>query len=127
MSQITHRESRFEFVSIAILLLALGTAFAHLYLAAQPDEDLRFWFMLNGIGYLGLLGAFFLPALKAYQGIIRWALLGYTLLTIVLWFFLGSPSEGGPLDPFDVSVKVIEVVLCLLLIVHWRKTATQRA
>lgn len=126
MSQITQKDSRFEFVSIAIILFALGTAFAHLYLAMQPDEDLRFWFLLNGIGYLGLLGAFFLPALKAYQGIIRWVLLGYTLLTIILWFFLGGPSEGT-LDPLDVTVKVIEVVLCLLLIVHWRKNATQRA
>ncbi|GCE26269.1 hypothetical protein KDA_17530 [Dictyobacter alpinus] len=125
MSDITQRESRVEFVSIAILLLALGTALAHFYLAAQPDEDLRFWFLLNGIGYLGLLGAFFLPALKAYQGITRWVLLGYTLLTIILWLFLGSPSEGS-FDPFDVSVKVIEVILCLLLILHWRQNVSRR-
>src|SRR4051794_16464222 len=99
MSQIEQTtRSRVGVLQIGILLLTLITASAHLYLASQPDEELRFWFLLNGLGYLTLLVAFVLPQLTRVHHRVRSVLLGYTLLTIVLWFFLGSPRDGWPWD-----------------------------
>ncbi len=107
-------------VQIGIFLTTLVTAGAHLFLATHPDEDLRFWFLLNGLGYIALLIAFFLPQLARVHHTIRWAFIAYTLLTIVLWFFLGSPSEGWPWDPFDVTIKIVEVALVALLFLETR-------
>jgi len=105
---------------ISILMLTLITAGAHLYLASQPDEKLRFWFLLNGLGYLALLFAYILPQLRRFHHVIRWLLLGYVVLTIALWFFLGSPHEGS-LDPFDVVVKAVEVTLAINILFDIRQ------
>lgn len=101
-------------VNVSIFMLTLITAFAHFYLAAQPDEELHFWFLLNGFGFLGLLTAFFLPVLKSFHHTIGWILFGYVLLTIILWFLLGSPREGE-WDPFDITVKAVEITLAIQL------------
>jgi len=105
-------------------MLTVITAGAHLYLAAQPDENLRFWFFLNGMGYLMLLVLYFLPSLATKRNFIRLALLGYVILTVVLWFFLGSPSEGK-IDPFDVVVKCVEVTLAVNLFFDIKQQKTR--
>jgi hypothetical protein len=125
MNQLTRSSTRLGVVSIGIVLLTLITAAAHLYLAAQPDEDLRLWFLLNGIGYLVLLTAFVLPQFAQIHNVVRWVLMGYALLTIILWFFLGSPSEGQ-LDPFDITVKVVEAALVVLLFLDSRREQAYR-
>ncbi len=112
-------------LQIGILLLILATANAHLYLGGQPDEDLRTWFLLNGLGYLVLLLAFFLPQFMPIHRLIRWALLGYATLTIILWFFFGSLSEGR-LDPFDAVVKTVEIALVVLLLIDNRQSHSRR-
>jgi len=101
-------------VNVSIFMLTLITAGAHLYLAAQPDEALRFWFLLNGLGYLVILTAYFWPLRKSFHRIVGWGMLGYVLLTVVLWFFLGSLREGT-LDPFDATVKAVEITLAVQL------------
>ena len=105
-----------------VLALGLLAAGAHLYLASQPDESLRFAFLLNGLGYLALLGAFVLPQFKKIHAITDLVFIGYTLLTIILWFFFGSPSEGGAWDPFDVLVKVTELLLLIQLSLDFMQT-----
>ena len=99
---------------VAIFLLTLITAGAHLYLSRQPDEQLHSLFLLNGLGFIGLLGLYLLPQFKNFHATIRWLFLGYTLLTIICWFFLGGPAEGA-LDPFDVTVKAVEAALVIHL------------
>ena len=99
---------------ITIFLLTLITAGAHIYLSTQPDESLRFLFLLNGLGFLGLLVLYLLPQAKHIHTPIRLGFLAYTLLTLILWFVLGSPREGT-LDPFDVVVKAVEVTLVIHL------------
>ncbi|GCE09764.1 DUF7475 family protein [Dictyobacter aurantiacus] len=121
MQQVSQAKMQFLAVVIGITLTTLITGGAHLYLAMQPDEDLRFWFLLNGLGYLGLLFMFLLPRFARAHSLIRWIFIGYTLLTIVLWFFLGSPSEGWPWDPFDTTVKTVEVILVILLCLDFRQ------
>jgi hypothetical protein len=74
-----------------IILFTLATALLHLSLFAElgykPDP-----IVLNGFGYLGLLGAYFLPIafFQRRHKLVWWALVGYTILTIVLWVILGD-------------------------------------
>ncbi len=97
---------------IGIIILTLGTAFIHLTLAF-PDAV----FILNGLGYLALLAALYLPIpqLTQYRHLVRWTLVGYTALTIFLWFLFGARTPIGYID------KLIEVALIVLLIVEVRR------
>lgn len=97
-------------VDIGIILLTLITAIIHIALG-QP------LFILNGLGYLALLAALYLPIpiLKRWNRLIRWVFGGYILLTIVLYFVFhadGSWQEDG----LGMVTKLIEVILLLLLI-----------
>src|SRR5918992_1799792 len=105
-------------LGVGILLLTLATAGIHLYLAitAFTYMGLNFGvmlFILNGLGYLGLLAALQLPIpqLARFRSAARWALVAFAALTIVL-FFLMAPYYTfiGYLD------KAIEVALIALLL-----------
>ena len=71
-----------------IILFAVITAILHITLL--PD----IMFALNGLGYLGLLGAYFLPIsfFQQRHNLVWWALVGYTALTIVLWVVMGEKN-----------------------------------
>ena len=101
-----------------IFLLTVATAVIHLYLAftAIPYFGLNFGvilFILNGLGYLGLLAALQLPIaqLARFRSAARWTLVGYAALTIVL-FFLMAPWY----DIIGYVDKAIELALIALLI-----------
>src|ERR671916_402860 len=103
---------------LGIFLLTLATAVIHLYLAlsAIPYYGLNFGvmlFVLNGLGYLGLLAVLQLPIpqLARFRSAARWVLVAYAALTIVL-FFLMAPYYTfiGYVD------KAIEVALIALLL-----------
>jgi hypothetical protein len=126
MNQLVQNRTRLDAIGIGIIVLTLITAIAHLYIGSKPDEELHTWFLLNGLGYLGLLVAFFLPQFAQVHSLVRWALLGYTFLTIVLWFFLGSIKDGQ-LDPFDITVKVVEAALVILLFIDSRRDTRRLA
>jgi hypothetical protein len=72
-----------------ILLFGLATALLHLSLFPLLGIDP---IVLNGLGYLALLGAYFLPIpfLQQRHGLIWWLLVGYTVLTFILWIILGD-------------------------------------
>jgi len=99
-------KTQFGLLQIGILVLTVATAIIHLTLVFPSPM-----FILNGLGYLVLLAALFLPIpqLAGYHRLVRWVLLGYTLLTVVLWVVMGSRI------PIAYVAKVIEVVLILLL------------
>ncbi len=115
---------------VGIILAALATAVLHL--AAAFDHVLftgPHWpdplFLLNGLGYLGLLGAYFLP-IPLFQDrhkLVRWALIGYAILTIVLWVYIWVFQyviiQGVPFFSRDswygVPAKIAEVILLALL------------
>lgn len=75
-----------------IILSNLATAYLHLSLYPifqRPDP-----IVLNGLGYLALLGAYFLP-IKFFQDrhtLVWWGMAGYTALTLVLWVILGEKN-----------------------------------
>jgi hypothetical protein len=99
---------------IGIVVLALGTASVHLYLGSLGFP----LFLLNGLGYLALVAALYLPIprLAHYRGTVRWALIGYAALTIVLWVLVGARTPIGYAD------KLIEIALIALLLIEGRRT-----
>jgi len=98
-------------MSYAIILLAAITAGIHLYLSfkfPQPPDPI---FLLNGLGYLLLVAALYFPHVRLLpmRRRVRWILIAYTALTVVLWIFFGARTPIGYLD------KVVEVLLIGLL------------
>jgi hypothetical protein len=93
-----------------IILLTVATAAIHFSLILPL-------FILNGLGYLVLLAGLYLPipALANYRAWVRWALLGYAALTIILWVIMGVRSPLAYID------KAIEVVLIVLLFMESRQ------
>lgn len=77
---------------IGILVSGLVTAFLHIYLATKIGVFDPI--VLNGVGYIGLLGAYFLPIplFQQRHKLVWWVLVGYTILTIILWVVLGNKN-----------------------------------
>ncbi|MDX6382251.1 MAG: hypothetical protein QOI57_3275 [Rubrobacteraceae bacterium] len=98
---------------IGIVALTLITALVHLSLNF-PDPV----FILNGLGYLTLLAALYLPIpqLAPYRNVVRWVLIGYTALTVILWLAIGLRNPIGYITTLD------EVVLILLLLLEARRS-----
>ena len=98
---------------VGIVALTLGTALIHLSLNF-PDLG----FMLNGLGYLTLLAALCLPVpqVARHRDIVRWVLIGYAALTILLWVLLGDRTAIG------YTAKAIEVALITLLLLEARRS-----
>jgi len=95
-----------------IILATLATALLHLSLL--PDIG----FTLNGLGYIGLLGAYFLPIpfFQQRHRLVWWALVGYTLLTIILWIILGNKQfVPGTSSAIGYYAKTAEVILLAFL------------
>ncbi len=101
-------------IRLGIIVLTIATAIVHLYLGLQGLP----LFVLNGLGYLALLAALYLPIprLSPYTNAIRWVLVGYTALTIVLWLVItgGASNATGYID------KVVEALLIVLLVAEAR-------
>jgi hypothetical protein len=99
---------------IGIIILTVGTALIHLYLGLQGFP----LFVLNGLGYLGLLVALTLPIprVSEYCSLVRWVLVGYTALTIFLWILVGARNYIGYAD------KIIELALVALLVLEARRS-----
>lgn len=101
-----------------IIVLTVLTALIHLGLGFSFSGGLATLFILNGIGYLALMVAYFWggsisPQLVSMRGQIRWAYIAFTAVTIIAFFVMnfGNYQLPGLVD------KVIEIILVVLL---WR-------
>lgn len=94
---------------LAIIGLTVATAVIHFSLLF-PDV----LFILNGLGYLGLMAAlYFIPQFIPYRKWVRWAFIGFTALTVILYFLMnGSDAFSNPLG---LITKAIEIALIVLL------------
>lgn len=101
-------------LGLGIIALTLTTAIIHLYLGSLGLP----LFVLNGLGYLALLAALYLPIprLASYQNAVRWVLVGYTALTVVLWLVI----TGGASTAIGYVDKMAEVLLIILLVASAR-------
>jgi hypothetical protein len=100
---------------LGIVLSNLTTAFLHLTLFPKLGFDPIF---LNGFGYLGLLAAYFLPIpfFQQRHKWVWWALVGYTLLTIVLWAVMGEKQfVFGTTSAIGYYAKTAELILLACL------------
>jgi hypothetical protein len=95
-----------------IIVLALATAVIHFTLVFPSAL-----FILNGLGFLVLAAALYapLPLLAPHRARVRWALIGYTALTVVLWLIMGLRA------PIGYITKLIEVALLALLLLEVRR------
>ncbi|MEW5867776.1 MAG: hypothetical protein AB1894_00760 [Chloroflexota bacterium] len=113
--------SKFGPVQIGIILLTAATAIIHLVLAYSIAVQLglpnSLMFVANGLGYLALVAALYLPQFKKWHNWVRWALMAFTAVTIVGWVAIGSRNLIGYTD------KLIEVALIALLFTESRKKA----
>jgi hypothetical protein len=103
---------------IGIIVLTVATAAIH-FSRAIADPEIRVLFILNGLGYLALLSAIYLP-FPWFAGRRKLAdrlLIGYAALTIILWgVWVAMSGEATALGIVD---KLIEIALIGLL---WRKS-----
>ncbi len=102
---------------IGIILADLVTAGMHLYsaFALYPPPQLSPdpLFTLNGLGYLGLLGAYLLPIpfFQKRHKLVWWVLGGYALLTIVLWVIIGDKNFSTLSGQVGLTAKIAELFL----------------
>jgi hypothetical protein len=93
--------------------LTAVTAVIHLFLGiSSPEPMFKVLFILNGLGYLVLVAAlYFLRPFAANRSLIRWALLGFTAVTIILYFVFNWPDVWGPVGLIDKAVELVLIVL----------------
>jgi hypothetical protein len=86
---------------------------------AMLPIPLPYLFLLNGIGYLALVGALYLPQLRQYQPIVRWLLIAFAAVTIIMYFAIA----GVRFNPVGYLTKAVEVALIVLLLIDGRRSA----
>jgi 4-hydroxybenzoate polyprenyltransferase len=97
---------------VIIIIFTLATALVHFSLLFPNPM-----FILNGLGYLALLAAYFLPLPVARDnpGLVRWVFIGFTAITILAWLAIGDKSWWlGYVD------KIIEIGLIACLWIDGR-------
>lgn len=118
-------------LAVAICGLVAATAVVHLYLGAtttvmlatQPAlvaglggaaalTMMAALFYANFAGYIVLGTAMYLPSLQRFRRITRWALIGYTAVTVLAYFALAQ----GHYDGFGLADKACEALLIALLL-----------
>lgn len=96
-----------------IIIFTLATAILHITLF--PD----IMFTLNGLGYLGLLAAYFLPIpmFQQRRSLVWWVFVGYTALTIILWVIMGEKNfSASTSSMIGYYAKAAELLLLGFLI-----------
>jgi len=99
---------------ITLLVLTSITALLH-FERALEDPDIRVLFILNGLGYFALLGAFYAPTLQKYHQPLRWMFISYTTVTILL-FFIWVAMSGEWTVPVGPIAKIVETIMIIILL-----------
>ncbi|KPV49523.1 hypothetical protein SE17_32115 [Kouleothrix aurantiaca] len=96
----------------------LGLGFAIMRMLPIP---LPYLFLLSGIGYLVLVGALNLPALSAYRSAIRWLLIAFAAVTIIMYFLI----SGFRFNLVGYLDKAVEVALIVLLLIDGQRAVAK--
>ncbi len=101
---------RFNPFQLGVIGLGVMTGVLHLIIGLGGETLL----LLNGLGYLALLGVIFFPLgeLDKYNQLLRIVLLGYTVVTLVAYFALHTPAQYSATG---IITKIIEVALLVVL------------
>ena len=108
MNQASTRQ--FGLLEVGIGALTMATALMHFFLVFPS-----LLFMLNGVGYVVLLAALYLPIaqLAPYRRQIRWALMAYTAVTIVIGFSILALSNFIPSVYFGLLTSLVMFIAIL--------------
>lgn len=119
-------------IIVTVLITAslhFATAFDKILFPEGPDP----LFILNGLGYLGLLGAYFLPIpfFQSRHRLVWWALVAFASITIIAWLVIWVGfyviRDGVPFFSHDsiygVPAKIDELILLALL---WKDRSSSR-
>jgi hypothetical protein len=130
--------ARIRPLPLAICALAAATALIHFWLGAlttvmlatQPAlvaslggatalTVMAALFYANGAGYVALTAALYHPhpGLRRRRRAVRWALIGFTAVTVLAYFALIQ----GHFDALGIADKLIEGLLIALLVVEDRR------
>ena len=105
---------------ILIVLLTLGTSFAHLLLGYREDDSRLFkvLYLLNGFGYLALLVPLFVrwPGFTRFRSLWHGLFIAYTAITIAAYLYTHSGMLW--MGRLDVVNKANEVALIVVLFLH---------
>ncbi len=99
-----------------IIFCSLSTAALHIM--CFPYFGWLDSIVLNGFGSIALLTAYFLPfpIFEQYRRITFWTIIGYTLLTIVLWLILGDKAFNFATTSWiGYFAKVAEIFLLVFM------------
>ncbi len=108
----THRHRRIQSITLVMRAMIIGLTLATAAIHATLGGTL---FLMNALGYTVLAIALVLPGPVArIRWLTRWALIGFTAVTIGGWLMFGARFDLAYLD------KGIEVALIgLLLLESW--------
>lgn len=106
-----------------IIIFTIITALIHLALGiwgivGGTPGFLDYLFVLNGIGYIALLAALFVPGVPIFAGnraLAHYLMIIYTGLTFVLYFVFNGFSDIGP---GAIVTKVDELLLIIVTVLH---------
>ncbi len=100
-----------------IVLLTMATAIIHLFLGASSwstNPTMGAIFALDGVGYIVILALlYFSGRTGSGRSTMRWILILYTLLTIILYFVFNSGTAFS--STLGLITKAIEALLVILL------------
>jgi hypothetical protein len=95
--------------------LVVVTAVIHILLGIMSEGAFLILFLLNGIGYLTLVaGLYFLPQFAGRRSLFRWVLIGYAVLTVILFFVLDPEPLSSGLGLFTKAVEAMLIILLLM-------------
>ena len=119
--ELTPKQIGIGLASLATAVLHLAAAFDRVLFPDGPDP----LFILNGIGYIGLVSAYLLPIpfFQRKHVWVRRVLIGFAILTILAWIYIWVIQyvivQGVPFFSRDswygVPAKIAELVLLYLL------------
>ena len=110
-----------------IAALTVVTALVHLWLFYGGISRGRpnYLFLANGVGYLVLLGAFFMTLSYSTQirNIVSYVLMAYAAVTIIAWVVMnGGRFQLG----LSIVTKLAEILLIVVVWMHLRATQNSR-
>jgi len=110
---------------VAVIVLTAITLVIHAFLGvtslgAPGMSMLAILWVLNALGYLGLLLSFlgYIPFFKGR--IVEWALIAFAAITIIAWVAMSGVLKPGYHDVLAYITKVDEVVLIIATYMHMR-------
>jgi hypothetical protein len=110
----------------AIIVLTLATVGIHWYLVPLQGIPAGIPFILNGLGYLVLMGTvlFKLPIISDFlagrPGWAHYALIAFTVVTMLAWVAIGDKSFSTWLGQIGWVDKITEVLLIVAVWLHLR-------